>query len=206
MKFYEKGEDMMAPCARKNEILSEKLVAETMVYDKVSHRAHVLNQTVALVWESADGRNSIDEIAQILHRELGLPVDRSVVLLALQELSESGLLQEPVQAEAGPEKLTRRQVAQRMALAGASAALIPIVTSVLAPTPAMAASSIGQSKAGNDLIDVALEAELDPNYYSNKTAETDLANAEAAYSKGNYSSEVSDLDGVLKALGLPPLS
>jgi hypothetical protein len=198
---------MTMPCARKNEILSEKLVAETMIYDKVSHRAHVLNQTVALVWESADGRNSVDEIAQILHRELGIPVDRSVVLLALQELSESGLLQEPVQAESGPEKFTRRQVAQRLALAGASLALVPVVTSVVAPTPAMAASSISQSQGETDMIDVDLDiVENSLKFAGSPTAQTDLANAVTAFDKGNYRTEVSDLDGVLSALGLPPLT
>jgi hypothetical protein len=197
---------MTNPCARRNEILSAKLVADTMIYDKVSHRAHVLNQTVALVWESADGRNSVDDIAQILHRELGLPADRSVVLLALQELEKSGLLQEPVRAEASPERLTRRQVAQRLACAGASLALIPMVTSVLAPTPAMAQSTISQSQAQTDLINVGREALNDPNFSANQTAQTDLANAATAFGKGNYSGEVSDLDGVLKALGLPPLS
>jgi hypothetical protein len=197
---------MTAPCARKNEILSQKLVAETMVYDQVSHRAHVLNQTLSLVWESADGRNSVDEIAQILHRQLGIPADRSVVLLALQELEKSGLLQEPVLAEVGPERHTRRDVARRLALAGASAALIPLVTSVLAPTPAMAASSsINQKTAQTDLDNVYLEAELDPKYRSNKTAQTDLSNAITAYDKGNYSAEITDLNGVLKALDLPQL-
>jgi hypothetical protein len=197
---------MTAPCARKNEVVSQKLAEETMVYDQISHRAHVLNQTLALVWESADGQNSIDEIAQILHRQLGLPADRSVVLLALQELSESGLLQEPVQAEVGPERLTRRHVARRLALAGASAALVPLVTSVLAPTPAMAAStSVSQRQAQTDLNEVTYEAETDLGYYFNKTAEADLTAAEAAYGKGNYSSEISDLDGVLSALGKPSL-
>lgn len=195
---------MTTPCARKNEILSTKLLAETMVYDQVSHRAHVLNQTVALVWESCDGRNSIDEIAGILHGKLGLPADRDVVLLALQELSESGLLQEPVQAEAGPEKLTRRQVAQRFALAGASLALVPLVTSVLAPTPAMAQSGVSQKQAQTDLAEVIADELKNPGKL-NPTAITDLANATTAYSKGNYSAEVADLDGVLKALGLPPL-
>jgi hypothetical protein len=198
---------MTIPCARKSEILTQKLSEETMVYDTISHRAHVLNQTVALVWESADGRNSIDEIAQILHRQLGLPADRSVVLLALEELSESGLLQEPVQAEVGPERLTRRQVAQRLALAGASLALVPLVTSVLAPTPAMAVSSVSQSQGETDLIDVDLDVvENALKYAGSPTAQTDLANAITAFDKGNYSTEVSDLDGVLKALGLPPLS
>jgi hypothetical protein len=197
---------MTTPRARRNDILAEKLVAETMVYDKISHRAHVLNQTVALVWESANGRNSIDEIAEILHRQLGLPADRSVVLLALQELSESGLLEEPVQAEAGPERLTRRQVAQRLALAGASLALVPLVTSVLAPTPAMAASSVSQSQGETDLLDVSQDiAENFSKYENSPTAQADLENAVTALDKGNYSSEVSDLDGVLKALGLPPL-
>ncbi|HUH61479.1 MAG TPA: PqqD family protein [Terracidiphilus sp.] len=196
---------MTLPCARKNQVLSTKLLEETMVYDQISHRAHVLNRTVALVWESADGRNSIDEIAQILHRELGLPADREVVLLALQELSESGLLQEPVQAEAGHDRLTRRQVAQRLALAGASLALVPLVTSVLAPTPAMAQSAISQKQAQTDLLQVALEAAQNPKNLNNKTIQTDLANAASDYSKGNYSSEIADLDGVLKALGLPPL-
>lgn len=197
---------MTPPCARRTEVLSQKLSTETMVYDQVSHRAHVLNPTVSLVWEFADGRNSIDEIAQILHRQLGLPADRSVVLLALQELAESGLLQEPLQAEVGPERLTRRQVAQKLTLAGASLALVPLVTSVLAPTPVMAASSsISKGQAEADLLKVDLEAGLDPQYLSSKTAQADLTNAETAFSKGNYSSEVSDLNGVLSALGLPPL-
>jgi len=194
---------MKTPCARKDKVLSTKLLEETMVYDQVSHRAHVLNRTVALVWGSANGRNSIDEIAQILHRELGLPADRDIVLLALKELSESGLLQEPVQAETGPERLTRRQVAQKLTLAGASLALVPLVTSVLAPTPAMAQSSVTQAQAEQDLIKVIEEA--GSNLSSNTTAQNELANAAAAYSKGDYNSELADLEGVLDTLGLPPL-
>jgi len=194
---------MKTPCARKDKVLSTKLLEETMVYDQVSHRAHVLNRTVALVWGSANGRNSIDEIAQILHRELGLPADRDIVLLALKELSESGLLQEPVQAETGPERLTRRQVAQKLTLAGASLALVPLVTSVLAPTPAMAQSSVTQAQAEQDLIKVIEEA--GSNLGSNTTAQNELANAAAAYSKGDYNSELADLEGVLDTLGLPPL-
>lgn len=197
---------MTTPCARRNEIISQKLLEETMVYDQVSHRAHVLNQTLSLVWESADGRNTVDQIAQILHRQLGLPADRSVVLLALQELEESGLLQEPVQVEVGPERPSRRDVARRLALAGASAALLPLVTSVLAPTPAMAASAtISKQQATTDLDKVYDEVIADPAYWFNHTAQTDMSNAETAYNKGSYSTEVTDLDGVLKALGLPPI-
>lgn len=197
---------MTNPCARRDAIVSEKLAAETILYDKASHCAHSLNQTVALVWQSADGRTSIDEIAGILHRDLGIPADRDVVLLALQELTSAGLLQEPAPAETGSALLTRRQVARRLALAGASAAMVPLVASVLAPTPAMAQSTqVNKSQAGQDLFVVSLEAGLDPSFASNKTAQTDLNSATTAYNQGNYNTEVSDLDGVLKALGLPPL-
>jgi len=112
-------------------------------------------------------------------------------------------LQEPVQAETGPERLTRRQVAQKLTLAGASLALVPLVTSVLAPTPAMAQSSVTQAQAEQDLIKVIEEA--GSNLSSNTTAQNELANAAAAYSKGDYNSELADLEGVLDTLGLPPL-
>ena len=87
-------------------------------------------------------------------------------------------------------------------------ALVPLVTSVLAPTPAMAASShpISKTQAETDLIDVAQDvSEYSQKFSSDPTAQEDFVNAATAYSKGNYNSEVSDLDGVLKALGLPPL-
>lgn len=194
---------MQNPCARRNDIFTENLAEETILYDKSNHTAHSLNRSLALVWESADGQKSVEDIASVLHRELGIPADRTVVLLALQELAASGLLQEP--AQAGPELLTRRQVARRLALAGASAAMLPLVASVLAPTPAMASSGISAQQATQDLNTVENEAQTDPAYYSNPGAKNDLLAAQAAYNSKNYSAEVTDLNGVVAALGLPPL-
>jgi Coenzyme PQQ synthesis protein D (PqqD) len=199
---------MTNPISRRNDIIAEKLAAETILYDKSCHRAHSLNQTLALVWESADGQNSIDDLAAILHRDLGIPADRDLVLLALQQLSRAGLLQQSLPTAAGPELLTRRQVARRLALAGTSAAMLPLVASVLAPTPAMASSGITQSQATNDLNTIENEAQTDPAYYNGpnaQTAKADLLKAQAAWNSGNYNAEVQDLDGVVNALGLPPL-
>lgn len=199
---------MTNPCARRSDIFTESVAAETILYDKANHRAHNLNRTVALVWESADGQRTIDDIAAILHRELGIPPDRGIVLLALQELAGAGLLEEPVSVEAGPELLSRRQVARKLALAGASLAMLPVVASVLAPTPAMASSLITPSTAQQDLNQVGIEALKDPAFFYGpeaQVAQTDFANATADFLTGKYSAEIQQLDGVIKALGLPPL-
>lgn len=199
---------MKNPSVRRKDVFFERLTAETILYDKANHRAHSLNPTVACVWENADGHRSVDDLAGILHRDLGIPADRTVVLLALQELSEAGLLEEPVNTEAGPELLSRRQVARRLALAGASTAMLPLIASVLAPTPAMASSGIAQQQATTDLNTVENEAQTDSAYYNGpnaQVAKNDLLAAQAAYNSGNYAAEVQDLDGVVSALGLPPL-
>lgn len=196
---------MKNPCARHNDICCENLDAETILYDKANDRAHSLNRTVMLVWESADGQRSVEEIAAILHSELGIPADRSVVLLALQELAGAGLLQDPEPGEAGPELLTRREVARKLALTGAGVAMLPVIATVLAPTPAMASSMISQPQAEKDLIDVGLEAAFDPNFGGNPTARQDLTNAAQDFGTGNYNAEIQQLDGVIQALGLPPL-
>ncbi|HEX4006741.1 MAG TPA: PqqD family protein [Acidobacteriaceae bacterium] len=197
---------MKNPCARRKDIVTETLAAETIVYDQANHRAHSLNRTVALVWASADGKKSVEEIAGILHRETGIPEDRNVVLLALEELSTAGLLETPATQGAGPALMTRRQLARRLAMAGATAAALPLVATVLAPTPAMASSSgLSKTQAGTDLNQVENEAQTDFWYYLDPAAKADLLAAQNAYNSGNYAAEIADLDGVIKALGLPPL-
>lgn len=199
---------MKYPSARRDGVYSEVLGSETIVYDKLNHRAHSLNKTVALVWKSADGGKSIAELAGILHRELDIPADAETVLLALEELKAAGLLDEVPEAPAEIAAPSRREVARRFALAGASAALVPFMASVLAPTPAMASSgsSINPATAKKDLESVTNQAYLDPAYYVDKTAQQDLSAAQTAYDSKNYATEVTDLDGTLSALGLPPLS
>lgn len=197
---------MTNPRARRNDIFSDTLGSETILYDKSNHRAHSLNRSAALVWQSADGQKSVDELAELLHRELGVPADRSVVLLALEELAIAGLLEKPLETAVPEEAPSRREVARRLALAGASAAFIPFIASVIAPTPAMASSDpITKTQAANDLLNVDVKAGLTPGYYTNRTAQNDLVAANAAYGNGQYATEISDLNGALAALGLPPL-
>jgi hypothetical protein len=195
---------MKNPCARRNDVFAEPVGSETILYDKLNHKAHSLNRTVALIWEQADGQKSIGDLAGILHDELAMPVDVNVVLLALEELNRAGLLQ-PVEVEMSAQMPSRREMARKLALSGVSAALIPLVASVLAPTPAMASSTITPAQAALDFTIVTAEAALNPNFRNSGTAQSDLRQAGVALGNRQYTQEIADLDGVIQILGLPPL-
>src|SRR5262249_3246244 len=112
-----------------------------LVYDTKRHRSNALNATAALVWRHCDGKTSVVELACLLAAELGAPEDEALVLLALDRLAKAKLLEENRLPE-GAEKVTRRGVARRLALAGGMTILLPVIQSIVAPTAAEAATCI----------------------------------------------------------------
>ncbi len=149
----------MRPQARRADVLLRELPDELIVYDLQRHRAHCLNHTAARVFRSADGTRTVAEIADGLKGE---PQAReAVVRLALDKLAAAGLLvtvagppadaSDPLVPQAedatGLEAATRvaadparsrREVLQSVGTG--VALLLPAVVSVLAPTPADAAT------------------------------------------------------------------
>src|SRR5262249_10708155 len=110
------------PKAREDGLIIEPLDDELLVYDTKSHRSNALNATAAFVWRLCDGRTSIPELGRLLREELGAPEDEALVLLALDRLAKARLLEKNRLPE-GAEKVTRRAVARRLALAGAMTVL-----------------------------------------------------------------------------------
>ena len=138
----------MYPNARTSDLTIEALPSETVVYDTTNHRVHCLNEMAGLIWRHCDGKTSVDQIAGRVSEDLKLPVDSEVVKLGLQELSKRHLL---VPDPEGPEQptISRRDLGRRLALAGGTlVTLMPAITSIVAPTPAMAKS--GDSADGKD--------------------------------------------------------
>ena len=132
-------------------MIVQELADETLVYDLESHRAHCLNRAAGLVWRCCDGRTSPAAIAAHVGIELQLPPDEEVVWLAVRQLGRAGLLRawplESPAAARGGRRCSRREVGRRLSRAGALALLLPVVESIVAPTPALAASCV-QSCAG----------------------------------------------------------
>jgi len=128
----------MKPVARRDGLVVRDLAGEVVVYDLERHEAHCLNETAAAVYRLADGRRDVAGIARDLAGGT-VTGEESVVSLALEQLAEAGLLVESNPPSAGPDGLSRRELMRRVAV-GAAVAL-PLVTSVLAPTPAEAAAT-----------------------------------------------------------------
>ena len=111
----------VSPKRRTEGVIESELPDELLVYDLERHRAHALNRTAALVWKACDGRRTVGEIANVIGRELGRPVDERLVRLALRQLGERWLLEG--MASAGLVSKSRRELFQK---AAAGAVLIPL--------------------------------------------------------------------------------
>ncbi len=135
----------MKPYARKEGLVVKELPDELLVYDLERHRAHCLNPTAALVWKHSDGQTSVEEIATLLHAELEAPADERLVWLALERLDKSHLLQERLSPPPELARCSRRQLVRKLGLVGGLTVLLPLVTSIVAPTPAEAAASCTNS-------------------------------------------------------------
>lgn len=129
------------PLARKEGLVIQELPDEVLVYDLDRDRAHCLNETAAFVWQHCDGRTSTVEIARSLGQKVNAPVDEKVVWFAIDQLGRNHLMASlpvPPQSVAG---LNRREMVRVLGIAAAVA--VPVVASIVAPTPAQATTCVG---------------------------------------------------------------
>ena len=137
----------MNPRARQENLVVQEIGDETIIYDEKSNHAHRLNRTAGLVWSHCDGQRSVADLVSVLQRETDALVTEDMVWLALDRLEKEQLLQEKLVRPEDVARITRRDVLRKAALVGGMTLLIPVVQSMVAPTPAMA-MSIGCAKLG----------------------------------------------------------
>src|SRR5256885_5979019 len=126
------------PLARKQDLLVRELPNEVLVYDQERDRAHCLNETAAFVWKRCDGRNTTRDIASLLSKKVNSTVDEKFIWLALDQLAENDLL---TRRPAQPPSLVGINRRHMMRVLGLTAVVaIPLVTSIVAPTAAQAAT------------------------------------------------------------------
>ncbi len=127
------------PQARKSGLIVKEVDSEILIYDQERNKAHCLNQTAAKVWKYCDGETTVTDACIALSRELETAVDEKLVGYAVGQFSEDHLLEAEVAMPAFMiPGLNRRQMVRTLGLAAAVA--VPLVTSILAPTPAQAAT------------------------------------------------------------------
>lgn len=126
------------PRARRNKLVIQEVADEVLVYDLERDQAHCLNQTAAMVWKHCDGETDAAGIAGRLGAELRAPVDERMVWFALEQLGRDKLLEESIVPPAALAGMSRRQMVRTLGLAAVVA--VPLITSIVAPTPAQAAT------------------------------------------------------------------
>jgi hypothetical protein len=134
------------PRARTEGLVIKTLPDEVLVYDRDRDKAHCLNQTAALVWKYCDGKTTVPSMARRLERDLNTErVDEKVVWYALDQLGKDHLLEETVVPPALLGGMSRREMVRALGVAAVVA--VPLVTSIIAPTPAQAATCNASGQA-----------------------------------------------------------
>jgi hypothetical protein len=104
-----------------------------VIYDEHTDKGHVLNPALAVVYDACDGTTSLAEMARRVANRTELPEDEQIVLMALGELRQAGLLdvsfgdRSVARARHG---LTRRSLLKRVALGVGALAVLPTLESV----------------------------------------------------------------------------
>jgi hypothetical protein len=125
-------------------LILEQLPNELMIYDREQKKAFCLNQTAAFVWNHADGKTSVVEMAKGLGQQSGKPAKdhEEVVWFAVKMLSKDGLLDSSTVLPPGIPELTRRKMLQRL---GVGAMALPVVTALFVSPAKAHASSMSSS-------------------------------------------------------------
>jgi hypothetical protein len=129
------------PQARRSGLIIQEVDSEVLIYDQDTDKAHCLNQTAAKVWKYCDGETTVAEACSALSHDLETVVDEKLVWYAVDQFSKDNLLEQaivpPAFIVAG---MNRRQMVRTLGLAAIVA--LPLVTSIVAPTPAQAATCL----------------------------------------------------------------
>lgn len=120
------------PKSRNKNIVVRHLETETLIYDLAIDKAFCLNETSALVYRACDGKTALAE----LKREHKLTEE--VIFLALDSLREENLLSAETNYQSPFRGLSRREAIRRVGFA--SLAVLPVVSALVAPSAAHAAS------------------------------------------------------------------
>lgn len=121
------------PLSRQNEILVQETKEEVLIYDLKLNKVFCLNETSSIVYRACDGKTSFAELKS------KYKFTDELIFLALDGLKKGNLLETDYKSPF--EGMSRREVIKKVGLATMIA--LPVISSLSAPTPAMAQSGCG---------------------------------------------------------------
>ena len=112
-------------------LIVESLRDELVVFDRRTNKAHLLDARAAAIWRAAENGCSMDDVAGVVEGKT-IEEKRTVAQLGVSDLERAGLLMSDLPA------MPRRGLLKTLG----TAAIVPMVISILAPSPAAAASNV----------------------------------------------------------------
>jgi len=130
-----KGSPWRPKAIKREDWFFEEAGGEMLVYNLERHRVHCLNDTAVLIWKLCTGRRTVNQIAAELPITLHPRSRELVVRNTVGQLARLGL----IEAHDDARNISRRELAKRIGMGAATVAL-PLITTIVAPTPAYAAN------------------------------------------------------------------
>ncbi|MEZ5346402.1 MAG: PqqD family protein [Pyrinomonadaceae bacterium] len=128
-----------SPLARTADLVVQGSGSETLTFDIRTNKACCLNETSALIWKLCNGKRRVSEISDEMTKQLKIRFDEDLVWFALEELDRNDLLEKRPSQYGRFSRISRREVVKRLGIGGM--ALLPIVSSIVAPTAVSAQSN-----------------------------------------------------------------
>jgi len=128
------------PQSRQHNLIVQELKDELLVYDLTTNKAFCLNPTSAMIYQLCDGKHSVSDISREISKKLEQPVTEDLVWLAIDQFKEDNLLSNNQEIEIKFDGLSRREVIRKVGFASMIA--LPVISSLVAPTVAMAQSCV----------------------------------------------------------------
>lgn len=125
----------LLPKSRQSGLVTQELKNEILIYNLTTHKAHCLNGSMAHIWHSCDGKTTFQQVIDSFEDHHQTKINEDFVWLAIDELAKADLIE--TRSLRFKDQISRRNALLKI---GLPLAMLPIITAVIAPTAAHAAS------------------------------------------------------------------
>ena len=136
------------PIRQKHDLICEDVLGECVIYDGRQKKAHHLNSTLTWIWNRCDGETTVEALVTAFDKQFNVTNGNHVVLTGLQQLNAHDLLEN--QSDISDVVAAERTSVSRRAVVVGGSVLMPLLTSIVAPTPAAAKSPNPPRGSGNN--------------------------------------------------------
>ena len=123
----------LLPVTRTEDIVIQIIDKEVLIYDLKTNKAYCLNETSNIIFQACCKKTSFDELKR-KHK-----FSEDIIFLALDEFRRENLLAENQSYNSPFSGMSRREAIRKVGFA--SAAALPVIAFLVAPTAAMSASA-----------------------------------------------------------------